>query len=204
MNGDIHQFEGFPPGIDSKVVVANFHSSVRIIGGAFLSGSARRRRQRTLRGSSGSSTTAYHELGEKDSNDKKGNGTEDNGKGKGKKGVTEIAIDAKVVTNDIQNAIRNMDTGTAANAKELQSAILNALEVTLTNPSYTDDVLSGSNSTVYSNNIDNIRVAFGSIFESSAYELLNEAEQAAVQEAYEESLELFSLLEGVIEGSFSN
>ena len=64
------------------------------------------------------------------------------------------------------------------------------------------DILSGSDSTAYTTNINNIRVAFQSIFESPAYELLNESEQAAIQEAYDESLKLFSLLEGVVEGSF--
>ena len=117
--------------------------------------------------------------------------------------VEEIPIDVNVVKTDIQNAIENLDAGIVTDATELEAAIVNALEVAFTNPSYSNDVLSGSDSTVYSNNIDNIRDAFGSIFESPAYELLNEAEQDAIQEAYEESLKLFSLLGGVIEGASS-
>ena len=193
--GIINQFEGFPPGIDVNVVIENIKSQVNIIGEVFIPNPTRQRRHRTLHGTGGSSINANRERELVDTSDSSNPTLQ-----KKEEADTEIAIDKKVVSRNVQIAIGRMSTGRATDTTELESAIVGPLHVTIANPSYTNDVLSGRNSTEYRTNLHAVKFALQGIFESPTYLSLTITQQNIILDAYDETSKLFSYLEGVIEG----
>ena len=128
----------------------------------------------------------------------------------------EISIDVVTVTNNIQMAIGNLNDGTTSDTTELTTAIGKPLETTISNPSYTKEVLNGVKSTKYLANVQAIEVAMKiavladdsgnnstntvAATTSGAFASLNDNEKVAVRNAVEESAKLLKLLEGAIEG----
>ena len=183
-NGKIHHFEGFPPGVDINVVITNIVNQVKIIGETFLSCSNVQKTKQNNNNNKDSTTSA--------------------GASSSRKPVpgVETPVDFYTLVTDVENEIIDLlNNGDGAALQRLESTIFVELDITFSNPSYTDVVLVGDrHDELYAINLNAILSAFTRAVYKYERTLTDSKKKSVIENSLDEISSLIQILLSVCEG----